>query len=139
MTTIVGLDGSRAAALVAQHAISRPQFQKHCLSLITQAAQNGEVPTRMVAFLTDIIRFHEQKPQLFGLVCDWNEQGELSYGAIIVQAHVNERRALVGLNSIEEDLAKHQREVRNEGGKPPGDSKTYQKSKTQWAKKVGWL
>jgi hypothetical protein len=74
----VGIDGSRSAWLVAQHAICTPQLQRKFLAFMKKAAESGDVPMKQVAMLTDRIHFNEGKPQLYGTVMDWNEHGELT-------------------------------------------------------------
>jgi len=138
-TSLVGLDGSRAAWMIAQHAISRPDFQMKCLDLLKIAADHGEVPARQVAFLTDRILFNKQKPQMYGTIGSLNREGKLSYGQIMIEDKVNQRRAIAGLGSIEDELAQHQKEVTAEGGTPPHDFDAHQKKFREWAKKVGWI
>ena len=74
----VGLEGCRAAWLIAQHSICTPDLQRKFLARLTEAVERGEVPKAQVAFLTDRIRFNENKPQVYGTVLDWNEKGGLS-------------------------------------------------------------
>ncbi len=138
-TSLVGVDGCRAAGLIAQHAISQPTFMRKCLSLLKQATEDDQIPARMVAFLTDSIRYHEQKPQMYGLAADWNRQGELTFGEIEDEERVNERRALVGLEPIEDDLADHRRKVAKETtDNRAQDHDQWQKMANTWARKVGW-
>ena len=138
-TSLVGLDGCRAAWMIAQHAISQPDFQMKCLDLLKVATERGEVPARQVAFLTDRILFNKSKPQMYGLIGSWNSEGKLSYGPIMDEDKVNQRRAISGLGSIEDELAEHQKEVTAEGGKPPEDFAAHQKKSREWAKKSGWI
>jgi len=138
-TSLVGLDGCRAAWIIAQHAISRPDFQMRCLELLTVAAEHGEVPARQVAFLTDRILFNKHKPQMYGLIGSWNREGKLSYGTIMDEGNVNQRRAITGLGSIEDELSRHQKEVTSEGGRAPEDFDAHQKKFRKWAKKSGWI
>ena len=70
-TSLVGLDGCRAAWVIAQNAISLPEFQRQCLLLLKVAAEHGEASSRQVAFLTDRILFNERKPQMYGVIGDW--------------------------------------------------------------------
>jgi len=138
-TSLVGMDGCRAAWMIAQHAISQPDFQKRCLKLLKTAAENGDVPARQVAFLMDRVLFNEQKPQMYGSVGTLDREGKISYGQIIDENKVNQRRAIVGLGSIEDELIEHQKEVTAEGGRPPKDFDAYQKKLREWQKKTGWI
>lgn len=133
----VGLEGSRAAWLVAQHAICTPDLQREFLRLLEEAAEQGEAPKKQVAFLTDRIRFNEGRAQVYGTVLDWDENGQLSC-EVEEPKKVDERRTSVGLPPFEESLQKHRDEVEAEGGKPPKDWKTYKKAGEDWAKSVGW-
>ena len=138
-TSLVGLDGCRAAWMIAQHAISQPTFQMKCLDLIKKASEHGEVPARQVAFLMDRILFNKQKPQMYGSIGSWDSEGKISYGQIMDEDKVNQRRAIAGLGSIEDELAEHQKEVTTEGGKSPQDFDVHQKKLREWAKKAGWI
>jgi len=138
-TSLVGLDGCRAAWLIAQHAISQADFQMKCLDLLKVAAEHGEAPVRQVAFLTDRILFNKQEPQMYGSIGSWNSEGQLSYGPILDEDKVNQRRAIAGLGSIDDELAEHQKEVIAEGGRAPGDFDAHQKKSREWAKKSGWI
>ena len=133
----VGLEGGRAAWLVAQHAICTPDLQKGFLRLLKEAAEAGEAPMKQTAFLTDRIRFNEGKPQVYGTVLDWDENGEL--GCEVEDPDgVDVRRAAVGLPPFEESLREHRKAVEAEGGKPPGDFEAYRQAGDAWARSVGW-
>lgn len=137
-TSLVGLEGCKAAWFIAQHSICTPSLQRRFLTLLTEASERGDVPKTQVAFLTDRIRFNENRPQLYGTVLDWNEDGEL--GCEIEDAeHVDKRRKAVGLGPFLDDLERHRREVQREGGRPPADFRRYKEAARQWAKSVGWL
>ena len=133
----VGLEGSRAAWLIAQHAICTPHLQRKFLEYTTKAAESDDIPMKQVALLTDRIRFNEGKPQVYGTVLDWNENGELSC-ELENPEKVNERRARVGLQPLEQSLREHRAEVDAEGGKPPENFKAYRQAGVDWAKSVGW-
>ena len=135
----VGLAGCRAAWLIAQHSICTPDLQRRFLALVTEAAEIGEVPKAQVAFLIDRIRFNENKPQMYGTVLDWDEQGELS---CVVEDPVNldARRREMGLPAAQtDDVAAHRKEVESEGGKPPRDLAEAKRKRLEWAKSVGWI
>ncbi len=135
---LAGLEGSRAAWLVAQHAISAPDLQRRFLALLKEAADRGDAPLEQLAFLTDRIRFNEERPQVYGTVLDWNANGELSCDVEDPDA-LDARRKAIGLAPFAEDLEKHKREVESEGGRPPEDFNAYRKKRRAWAKTVGWL
>ena len=135
--SLVGLEGCRAAWLIAQHAICTPALQRKFLERLTEAAGAGDAPVRQVALLTDRIRFNEGRPQLYGTVMDWDEQGV--FGCELEDPDtVDERRAAVGLPPFAEALAEHRREVEAEGGQPPEDLEAYRQAAADWARSVGW-
>ena len=133
----VGLDGCRAAWLVAQHSICTPELQRGFLCALANAADSGDVPMKQVALLTDRIRFHEGKPQVYGTVLDWNENGELGC-ELEDPEQVDSRRAAAGLPPFQESLQDQRKEIASEGGKAPVDLKAYKEAVAQWAKHVGW-
>ena len=133
----VGLDGSRAAWLIAQHSICTPELQRKFLRLLEAATKLGEAPIKQVAFLTDRIRFNEGKPQIYGTVFDWNENGEL-YCELETPDQVDQLRTEVGLPPFQESLREHQKEVEAEGGKPPENFHSYKIVQSEWAKRFGW-
>jgi len=135
--TQVGLEGSRAAWFIAQHAICTPNLQRKFLQLLSKAAENGDVPNKQVALLTDRIRFNEGKPQVYGTVLDWNETGELNCKLENVEK-VNELREEVGLPPFEQSLQEHREEVEAEGGRAPENYIAYKQASSNWAKEVGW-
>jgi len=133
----VGIEGTRLAWLVAQHAICTPDLQRKFFKLLSEAAEKGDVPKKQVAFLSDRIRFNEGKPQIYGTVLDWNEQGEFTC-ELENSKNVNELRESVGLPRFEVARAEHQKEVISEGGRPPEDYGLYKEGVDAWAKSVGW-
>lgn len=133
---IAGVEGAEAAWLIAQHAISLPDFQRKVLRLLKENA--GDVPPAQIAMLEDRIRRFEGKPQLYGTQFDWDDNGQLSAGVIEDEANVDRRRANVGLNSLKERTEEMRRRAENEGDKPPADMAKRRKDMDAWAKKVGW-
>jgi hypothetical protein len=136
--SLVGLDGSRAAWFVAQHSICTPALQRKFLVLLSKASESGDVPEAQVAFLTDRVRFNENKPQVYGTVLDWNENAELSCD-VEDPANLDARRKDAGLPPFQQDIEKYRREVESDGGKPPADFVQYKNEVKEWAQNVGWL
>jgi hypothetical protein len=136
--SLVGLEGCRAAWLVAQHSICTPDLQREFLCLLTEAAKTGGVPDLQVAFLTDRVRACERKPQIYGTVFDWNENGELSCDVEDL-ANLDARRRQVGLPAFAVDLASHRKDVAAEGGNPPRDFEQAKRRRLEWSKRVGWI
>ena len=137
--SLVGLEGCRAAWLIAQHSNCTPDLQRKFLALLSEAAENGEVPKSQVAFLTDRIRFNENKPQVYGTVLDWGEKGGLSC-VVEDPANLDARRQEMGLLATQDDdLTAYRDEIEAEGGKPPRDFAEAQRKGLEWAKSVGWI
>lgn len=135
----VGDEGSEAAWQIAQHAISRPSFQRRCLDLLREAVAQGEVPARQVAMLEDRIRFNERRPQRFGTVFDWSPDGELSPWPIDEPDEVEYRRAAAGLQPLTDAVAGLRRRAEAEGDRPPEDWEARQREIEEWARRVGWI
>jgi hypothetical protein len=135
---IVGDDGADAAWMIAQHAISEPQFQRRCLALQKAAAAEKEIPLWQPAYLEDRIRMFEGKPQVYGTQYDWDENGEMSPLPIEDSEHVDQRRAALGLIPLAENT-KHMREGVLKGKEQrPRDWAIREQELEAWARRVGW-
>jgi hypothetical protein len=75
--SLAGKDGVDAAVIIAQHSISKPNLQKRFLEFLKTAVLKGEALPVHEACLEDRILFNEGKPQKYGMLFEWNEQGEL--------------------------------------------------------------
>lgn len=93
--SLVGKEGADAAFLIAQHAISNPPLQRSFLSSLTEAVFKGEATEIQQACLQDRILFNEGKPQKFGMLFDWNENGQL-YTDVDDVVLANKRRKKLG-------------------------------------------
>src|SRR5215217_4085463 len=98
---LVGVDGAKAAHRIAQHAINHPAFMRECRRLLDEASVKGEVPRWQFAFIDDRIRVFEGLEQRYGTQWRDSPNGLEPY-AIEDPAHVDERRKLLGLPSLEE-------------------------------------
>ena len=99
--SMVGDDGASAAWLLVQHADRDNTFQRRCLELMKPLVDSVEVSAVDVAYLTDRIRMHEGKPQLYGTQFrrsnnDWDPY------PIEDPDRVDERRAALGLPTLAE-------------------------------------
>jgi hypothetical protein len=133
----VGIDGARAAWMVAQHAICTPDLQRKFLGLLEAAVARGDAAPLQAAMLADRIRFNEGRPQRYGTVLDWDESGELNC-EVEDPAGLDARRAALGLAPFAQDLALHRAEVAAEGGRAPESFAAYREKALAWAKSVGW-
>ncbi len=55
------------------------QLQRKFLKYSSNAVDKDNAPKQQLAYLSDRIRFNEDKPQLYRTVLDWNKEDELSY------------------------------------------------------------
>ena len=134
---LVGLEGCRAAWLIAQHSICTPNLQRRFLALLSAAVAKEDAPAPQAAYLADRIRFNEGKAQIYGTVLDWTEQGELAC-EVEDPVHVDERRRAIGLPPLAAYLEIQTRDAKAEGGKPPEDFAAYQRKALEWAQSAGW-
>lgn len=102
--SLVGEEASRAAWLVAQHAVSDPEFMAECVGLLEDAVAREDVAGWQLAFLQDRVRTLAGKLQYYGTQFDVDEKGWPTLFPIEEPDTVNERRARLGLNSLEERL-----------------------------------
>lgn len=131
---LVGVDGARAAHRIAQHSINHPEFMRECRRLLDEASAKGEVPRWQFAYIDDRIRVFEGAPQRYGT--QWrNGPDGLEPYPIEDPAHVDERRAVLGLPPLAE--------VRNSAEPEPScDAETFQRLEAQelaWRRAVGWI
>lgn len=112
--TLVGSTGCQAAWLLVQHADHDPEFQKQCLGLLERAVETSEAPASCLACLTDRIRIGDGGKQIFGTQL----HGHLHPLPIEDEAHVDERRATVGLPPLAEYIAQVQQAMAHQPSLP---------------------
>lgn len=134
---LVGAKGAQLAWEIAQHANCTPDLQRKFFKLLGQAAAHGEAAKRHVALLSDRIRFNEGRPQIYGTVLDWDEQGELTC-TLQNPDMVDELRKAVSLPPFEQSLQEQRQTIIDEGGKPPADLDAYRQQQEAWAQQAGW-
>jgi hypothetical protein len=135
---LVGEEGSRAAWLVLQHAIADPALQRRGLVFLQDAVALGEVAAVEAAMLEDRIRFFEGRAQRYGTQFDWDEKGQLNPVPIEDEANVDDRRRLVGLGSLADDVCRRRSNMVGSMDKPPSDWAERQREFEEWARAVGW-
>lgn len=135
----VGEESSEATWLVIQHSIGQPNFMKKCLKLLENAVVEKKADSKNLAYLSDRIAVYENKPQLYGTQFDWDENGELSPHPLDDLIKVNQRRKLLGLNTLEEQTAMIRKQAKNENQSPPIDFEERKKEIEKWKKSVGWI
>jgi hypothetical protein len=129
---LVGERAAKAAWLIAQHAISQPEFQRACLELLAKAAREHTIPPWQPAMLEDRIRVFEDRPQLYGTQLNVDAHGNLRPHAIQDPEGVDERRRAVGLEPLADILAR---------AKPqplPADPERFERDYQKWLIDVGW-
>jgi hypothetical protein len=104
---LVGARAARVACRLVQHASGDLDFRKHCLELVREAANNGDMPRRDIAYLTDVLRLAEGLPQLYGTKFD-RAGDRLEPYPIDDPEEVDARRAALGM----EPLARYALRVR---------------------------
>ncbi len=97
---MVGRDGAEAAWLLVQHADAAPELQRRALDLMQPLAARGQASVANLAYLTDRVRVAERMPQLYGTQFRPDTEGVQRPCPIEDAAHVDARRAAVGLPSI---------------------------------------
>ncbi|MDR5886613.1 DUF6624 domain-containing protein [Vreelandella janggokensis] len=102
--SLVGEEGAKAAWLVVQHSVSDLEFMAQCVGLLEEAVAREDVVGWQLAFLQDRVRILSGKSQYYGTQFDADENGWPTPFPIEDFATVNERRARLGLNSLEERL-----------------------------------
>ncbi|MBC7973743.1 MAG: hypothetical protein H7138_02075 [Myxococcales bacterium] len=102
--SLVGEGGTDMAWAIAQHADDDPAFQRAVLARMEPLLGTGEIDPSQHAYLHDRVAVAEGRPQRFGT--------QFSDGVhpapIEDEAHVDDRRASVGLSS----MAAYQEEMR---------------------------
>ncbi len=96
--SLVGEVACTGAFLILQHA-DLP-IQKTYLPLLREATAAGESKTTALALLEDRIRLHEGEKQIYGSQFVRGKDGQAELWPIEDEAHVDERRAQVGLEPL---------------------------------------
>lgn len=99
--TLVGERAAKGVWLMVQHADRDKPFQKEALALMEKAVAAGEAQGKDLAYLTDRVLVGEGKPQRYGTQFT-EEDGVMVPQPIEDEAHVDARRASVGLGTLAE-------------------------------------
>ena len=132
--SLAGEDGAKAAWLVAQHAIGEPTLQRRCLALLQSAVEAGDAPPYQAAYLEDRIRVFEGRKQLYGTQVDYGPDGTPRPSPIEDPDGVDERRSAVGLEPIDQRIAKAERMPPIDAAERARRRRTYE----AWLRRVGW-
>ena len=137
-TDKVGKEAAEAAWLIIQHAISSPDFMRKCLKLLELAVSNEKANPMHLAYLSDRIAVFEGRPQRYGTQFDWDEDGLMSPNKIDDLDTVNQRRASLGLNTLQEQTLLMRVRVEEENETPPTNLSRRQEEMKEWKARVGW-
>lgn len=107
--SLVGEEGAEHAWLLVQHASAQLDFQRRVLVLLTAAVAAGEATPRQLAYLTDRVRMLEGREQIYGTQFIWGNDGHPVPYPIQDPDHVDDRRAAVGIESMQQSRARHAR------------------------------
>ena len=97
----VGREGAEAAFLIVQHADADTAFQAYALPLLRQAAARHQAPGEWVALLADRLAVARGQPQEYGTQAKI-ENDRVTFRPIADSAHVDQRRAKLGLMPLAE-------------------------------------
>lgn len=112
--TRAGESCAECAWEIVYHLIDQPSFQRQMLATLEQVAADGGIRAWKVAILEDRIRASEGRPQKYGTRFGWDDLGQINPDPEIEDPlHVDERRGVVGLPTLAEELA-HRRRVMSE-------------------------
>ena len=135
----VGKEANQSAWLIIQHAISLPSFMKRCRDLLGIAVEHKEASSIHLAYLTDRIASFEDQLQLYGTAFDWDENGIMNPKPYDDLYKVNQRRADLGLHSLEEQTQLMRRQAKQEQERPRSDKVKRKLEYDKWRKSVGWI
>ena len=133
-----GEDGEDAAWLILMHSISAPDIMRRGRALLADAVERGRSVPHRLARVEDRIRTLEGKPQRYGTIFDWDDEGRLSPVEIEAPDSVDDRRADVGLPPLADDVARHRAEAVAEGSRPPTDRRSKARDYETWLRRTGW-
>jgi hypothetical protein len=98
--SFVGKKGNQTIFLVIQHADLATQIKY--FPLMKKSMEEGESNKADFALLQDRILMRQGKKQIYGSQVIYSDKGEPEFYQIADEKNVNERRANMGLNPIEE-------------------------------------
>ncbi|WNZ60149.1 hypothetical protein QEG98_29675 [Myxococcus sp. MxC21-1] len=107
-SALVGRRGTFAAWLLVQHADQDVAFQSEVLPMLEKAVARGEGSAKELAYLTDRVLVNTGKPQRYATQLE-EVDGKTVPKALEEPEKVNERRAAVGLDTLEEYIAAFER------------------------------
>lgn len=100
--SLVGLDGAKAAWLIAQHGVLDKEFMEQSLQLLKEAVAEGEAEGWCLAYLQDRILTMAGKPQIYGTQHDFDKNGIAHPLPIADQDKVDMLRKELGMGPLEQ-------------------------------------
>ena len=99
--SLVGKDASKAAWLIAQHAILDEEFMNSCLVLLENAVKNNDAEALCFAYLKDRTLIMKGMSQIYGTQFDFIDNEAVPF-PINNPENVDELRKDMGLGTLEE-------------------------------------
>ena len=103
--SVYGRTAAENAWLIVQHADDQPEFQERALALMEPLLADHEVDPRNYALLFDRVALARRRPQLYATQFGEGIGGCLAARPVEDRAHVDERRAAMGLPPLAEYAA----------------------------------
>lgn len=100
----IGESGESDFWVMVQHSDFDPAWQEEVLALLIVEAKANNAATAHVGLLTDRVRVNTGRPQLYGTQRHFNELQQAYIKDLEDREHVNERRAALGMETLEEYL-----------------------------------
>lgn len=133
-----GGEAEESAWVLLMHSISRPDVLRRGHRLLEAAVQRGEAAPDRLARVEDRIRTLEGRPQRYGTIFDWDEDGNMSPLELESPTDVDGWREAVGLPPLAEDVERVRVEAREGGHRPPADAERKRREYEIWLRRRGW-
>jgi hypothetical protein len=104
--SLVGEKGEKNFWLMIQHCDSDPAFQSRVLEKLKIEVEKVNADVRHIGLLTDRVKINIGEKQVYGTQVTYNSMGQAYPKNLAASANVNNRRAEVRLEPIEEYLNK---------------------------------
>ncbi|MFO7593394.1 MAG: DUF6624 domain-containing protein [Pseudomonadota bacterium] len=100
--SLVGLEGAKAAWIIAQHGTQDQEFMKRSLLLLKEAVAEGEAKGWCLAYLQDRMLTMTGKPQIYGTQHDFDGNGIAHPLPIAEPDKVDMLREELGMGPLEQ-------------------------------------
>jgi hypothetical protein len=134
---LVGVDGSQAGFIVAQHDIANPSLLRRATELYRAAVGIGDADPENLAAMVDRICYFEGRAQRYGTHVGWDEEGRFGPWPPIEQPEtVDQRRRELGLSPLADWLTQARRG--RPSIRPSGEVLPEHQAAEQFACQAGW-